>query len=852
MEKIDKSLYTPMMRQYLEIKDNYQDAIVFFRLGDFYEMFFSDAYLAAKELEIQLTARDAGAKDKVPMCGVPHHSSSGYIETLISKGYKVAICEQVEEVGASKGIVKRDVVRVITPGTYVESDDDIVYLASIEYNKDLYSVSYVDLSSGDTFIITVEKEINVLINELLQINPKEMIIPSLDLDIKLRDFAHSENILMSVHEVSKVENEFLLKNIQGDLEQKSFKLLLSYLSETQKRALIHLKEPELLQSSSYLKMDNNTVRNLELLETIRHKNVTGSLFWLINQCETALGSRFLKKQIVKPLINKEVIDDRLDAVEKLRDDFVLGLEIKELLSSVYDLERIVTKVSYQNVTGKDLLQLKSSIGVIEPLKDLLSKTQSKRLIDLSNKLNELNELYTLLDNALLEQQPLSIKEGKMFKYGYNKELDELQDISNNSQEWLDSYLEQKKEDTSIKKLKLGYNKVFGYYLEVPKGQVNNVKEEYNFIRKQTLTTCERYITDELKTKEIEILSSFDKVVKVEYDLFVELRSFLIEYISIIQNNANIIAEVDMLLAFNYAATELNLVKPTLTLNNVVNITDSFHPVVKKVMKDDVFIPNDIYLNRTTRILLITGPNMSGKSTYMRQMAITVILAQIGCYVPASEAKLPIFDKIFTRIGAADDLYTGKSTFMIEMLDANNALQNATKRSLILFDEIGRGTATYDGMALAQAILEYIHEKIGAITLFSTHYHELTTLELRLEKLKNVHVKAVDDNGKVVFLHKILEGASSKSYGINVAALAKLPPVVIKRAKYILKHLEDTKGSKEHLEMINLFNFEDYIDEDHDTTYDDIIDELLTMNLNELSPLDALNYLYALVEKVKQK
>ena len=852
MNKIDKSQYTPMMRQYLTIKEDYNDAIVFFRLGDFYEMFFSDAYLASRELEIQLTARDAGAKERVPMCGVPHHAAEAYIERLINKGYKVAICEQVEEVGASKGIVKRDVVRLITPGTYIESkSDDVSYLASIGVNINNYTISYLDLATGDSYSILLPKDNNILINELLQIDPKEIVISNVFDESHIEKYIVSEGVLLSYNNSVEVPEVFnnLFSNISTKEEIKTFKRLINYIIKTQKRELMHLKPAIVLEASSYLKMDSNTIRNLELTETLRQNNRIGSLFWLIDKCETAMGSRYLKKQILRPLVNKDTIEKRYQTIDVLNKEFIIKEEIKELLKNVYDLERIVGRISYGNTNAKDLVQLRRSLSILPELKEKLLDLKNSHTTFLSHEIDTLSEFFNLLEKAIETDPPLSIKEGGIIKHGYNAELDQIKSSAIDTKSWLDDLVEQERERTGIKKLKIGYNRVFGYYIEVPKGQIENVKEEFGYTRKQTLSNSERYITEELKQKETIILSSEDKSIKLEYELFLELRDEARTKISIIQKNANILSEIDMMISLSIISEDLNLVKPKLVANNTIDIVESRHPVVEKVLIDELFVPNDIKLDKKTDILLITGPNMSGKSTYMRQMALTVILAQIGSFVPAKSAKIPVFDAIFTRIGAADDLVSGKSTFMVEMLDANNAIKNATENSLILFDEIGRGTATYDGMALAQAIIEYIHEKIKCKTFFSTHYHELTDLNKSLTRLKNVHVSAKDEQGKIIFLHKIKEGPTDKSYGINVASLAELPTGLIVRAKKILNDLEFNHQKLSDDTSITLFNFDEYKDVEENKEESEIIGVLKDVSIDEITPIEALNLLHKIINKL---
>ncbi len=853
MEYIDKSQYTPMMRQYLTIKEDYNDAIVFFRLGDFYEMFFTDAFLASRELEIQLTARDAGSKDKVPMCGVPHHAAESYIERLINKGYKVAICEQVEDPKEAKGIVRREVVRLITPGTFIESkSDDISYIAAIGININNYTISYLDLSTGESYSVLLPKDLNILINELLQISPKEIVISNFFDETHLEKYIKSEGVVVSINNETDVPDVFLdiYKHLPSKEEQKTFKRLLNYIIKTQKRELMHFKKAIVLEASSFLKMDSNTIRNLELTETLRHSNRIGSLFWLIDKCDTALGSRYLKKQILRPLINKEVLETRYDTIVTLNNEFITKEEIKLLLKNVYDLERIVGRISYGNTNGKDLAQLRRSLSIIPDLKENLSKLNNPHTSFLADSLDALPLFLKLLEDAIVDDPPLTIKEGGIIKENYNSDLDEIKNMSLNIKGWLKELEEKERIRTNIKKLKIGYNRVFGYYIEVPKSQIANVKDEFGYNRKQTLSNSERYITEELKQKETIILSSEEKSIMLEYELFIEIRDEARKQIQIIQKNANIISEVDMMIALSTISEDLNLIRPTLVDDNTIEIYGSRHPVVEKVLTETEFVPNDIILNKNTNILLITGPNMSGKSTYMRQMALTTIMAQIGSFVPAKSASIPVFDAIFTRIGAADDLVSGKSTFMVEMLDANNAIKNATKNSLILFDEIGRGTATYDGMAIAQSIIEYIHEKIKCKTFFSTHYHELTDLNKSLKTLKNVHVSAKDKDGSIIFLHKVKDGPTDKSYGINVASLAELPKGLIARAKIILVDLERNHQKLSESSSIDLFNFDDYDDSESSIKEENpIIKELKEVSIEELTPLEALNILNKIINKL---
>ncbi len=841
-EKIDKTKYTPMMQQYLTIKEEYPDSIVFFRLGDFYEMFFSDALLASRELEIALTARDAGAKDKVPMCGVPHHASQSYIERLIEKGYKVAICDQVEDSSVSKGLVKRDVVRLITPGTVMDigslNDDCNNFIAAVTKTDD-YTIAYADLSTGECFATTVPLSSSVLINELLSIGAKEIIFDSKFKMKPLEGFISSYDILVSYMDDTKLMS--YLSNHTEDQYKTTFARLTNYILSTQKRQLMHIQEVKVYSANSNLKIDVFSMKNLELTETIRSNSRKGSLLWYLDKCQTAMGSRHLRKNIEKPLVVKEEIENRYDLVEDFSKNFFIKEEIKEYLKSVYDLERIVGRISYGNANAKDLVQLRTSLGNLPYIKSTLLKLSSKFAKDLSGKINEHKDLYSLLDNSLLDAPPIGIKDGSMIKQGFNDELDTIKEISTGGKEWLLELEKRERERTGIKKLKVGYNRVFGYYIEITKGQLSLITDDFGYERKQTLSNSERYISPELKEKESLILGSEEKSVKLEYELFLEIRENSKEYINSLQKLAKTISEIDLLQSLSTVADENRLVRPTLTNGKELIIIDGRHPVVEKVLQGESYVENDCHMSDDTSILLITGHNMSGKSTYMRQLAMIVIMAQLGSFVPAKSAKLPIFDKIFTRIGAADDLISGQSTFMVEMLEVNYALQNATEKSLILFDEIGRGTATYDGMALAQAIIEFIHENVKCKSLFSTHYHELTQLENHLGTLKNVHVSAKEEKGEIVFFHKIKNGAVDKSYGINVAKLAKLPKNLIARSTLILKELEKHSVKAD----MNIFNVTEEIEIENP-----IFEEIRNIDIDSLTPIEALNTLYTIVEKVK--
>lgn len=788
-------VYTPMIQQYLQVKADYQDAFLFFRLGDFYEMFFDDAIKASQELEITLTGRDGGGDERIPMCGVPYHSASQYIEQLISRGYKVAICEQTEDVKQAKGVVRREVVQLITPGTMMEvkglQEKENNYIATMtDFTDGTVGFAYNDLSTGENKVTLLNRNFDEVMNELSVSGAKEVVIASdFDGDWQ-RQIRERMFVTFSFEEDVTIREEChpLFADIHEDKLQKTMARLLNYLYRTQKRSLDHLQPVSTYKVYQYMKIDFFSKRNLELTETIRSKGKKGSLLWLLDETKTAMGGRMLKQWIDRPLIDKEKIAERHQMVETLMGAYFERQELREKLTEVYDLERLAGRVAFGNVNARDLMQLKRSLQQIPYIQNLTEKLGTENMASLSARLDPCEEVTDLLERAIVDNPPISVKEGNMIRDGYHDELDKYRDASRNGKSWIAQLEREEREKTGIKSLKVGYNRVFGYYIEVTRANLHHL-EDGRYERKQTLTNAERFITPELKEKEALILQAEEKSVELEYELFTAIREQIKEYIPRLQALAKTVSELDVLQCFATVSEERHYVKPVFSDNRQLIIKDGRHPVVEKVMQQDRYVPNDCVMNEEREILLITGPNMSGKSTFMRQIALTSILAQIGCFVPASEAVLPIFDQVFTRIGAADDLISGQSTFMVEMLEAKNAITNATRDSLILFDEIGRGTSTYDGMALAQSIIEYIHNRIGAKTLFSTHYHELTVLEEELNQLKNVHVSAIEQNGKVVFLHKIKEGPTDKSYGIHVAKLAELPDEVITRANEILTTLE---------------------------------------------------------------
>ncbi len=835
-QDVDRNKITPMMKQYLEIKDENLDNILFFRLGDFYEMFFEDAILASHELELTLTGKSCGLDERVPMCGIPYHSASIYIDKLVEKGFKVAICEQVEDPKNAKGIVKRDIVQIISSGTKMNSEfideGSNNYIGNILDFKYCYVVSYADITTGEFNTFLIDHDDSALLSEIITRNIREIVIKS-DFDkIILDSLKRHYNITISIYNNENVNNEYehIYENINDDRLLKSIKHLLSYLENTQKRSLSHLQEVQIVDQNSFMKMDINTKRNLELTENIRTKEKKYSLLWLLDKTKTAMGSRKLKNYILNPLVNKEKIEYRYNVVETLINEFILKEELRELLNSVYDLERLSGRIAFGTANARDLLQLKTSLEVLPDINKILKNIKYKEI-------NEFKDLHDLLEKSIYEDAPITLKEGYLIKDGYNSELDELKLSRKGNKDFVSKLEQEERERTGIKTLKVGYNRIFGYYIEVSKGALKDIKEEYGYQRKQTLANCERFITPLLKEKESLILGAEEKIISLEYELFVDIRNIVKTYIPALQDLAHILSEIDVLASFAVVAEENNYVRPKLNNEHVIDIKDGRHPVIEKVLENTEFVSNDIVFDKDTSVILITGPNMAGKSTYMRQMAIISIMAQIGSFVPASSANLPIFDQIFTRIGASDDLVSGESTFMVEMMEANKAITNATENSLILFDELGRGTATYDGMSLAGAIIEYIHDKIGAKTFFSTHYHELTELEKNHKHLKNVHVSALEENGKITFLHKIKESSIDKSYGIHVASLAKLPSDLIKRANELLESYEN-KSSKVVPSATQMsMNF------DEEKKENKAIEKLKEINPLELTPMEAINTLY---------
>ena len=841
--EVDRSKLAPMMSKYMEIRDNYDDnTILFFRLGDFYEMFFEDAEIVSRLLGLTLTGRQAGLPERVPMCGVPYHSYKSYASKLIDNGYKVAICEQLTDPKESKGMVERDVVQIITRGTIMDdyTGGDNNFIASIYTSSNVYAITIADISTGE-IISSIAEDKESVYREIINHNIKEVIASSNTDREVLYTLKSLYNILVTITDKIEeyAEYEYIYKDVKDIRLIESIKHLLTYVTETKKSKLKYLKVASVTRESDYLLFDYHTKKNLELTETIRDNSRNNSLLWYLDKTKTAMGGRLLKENLVRPFKDKDKIERRYNYIDILLENFLVHENLSKYLNDIYDLERLTSRISYGNLNARDLLQLLKSLSILPSIKkELLSIKYDKELLTL-------DEIRDLLDKSINPDAPLTLKEGNLIKDGYNKELDELRLIKNNSREFILNQEIEEKKKTGIKNLKIGYNKVFGYYIEVSKSSLKDVKPEFGYIRKQTLTTGERFINNKLKEKERIILSAEEKIINLEYELFSDIRNEVLKHIKEIQEISDVLAELDVLVSLTTLADKYKLVRPTFNDNHEIKIIDGRHPVVDAVIGGD-YVPNDIIMDSSCDCLLITGPNMAGKSTYMRQLAIIVIMAQIGSFVPCTSCNIPLFDKIFTRIGASDDLVSGESTFMVEMKEANYALQNATENSLILFDELGRGTATFDGMSLAYAILEYIHNEIHAKTLFSTHYHELTDLTKKLKKLKNVHVEAIEENGNITFLHKVVDGAVSKSYGINVASLAKLPNSVIDKASDILKTYEtNSKETKKNTVQIVQTAF-DFTPKEEDKN----IKKIKELDVLNMTPMDALNFLYEIKKDLK--
>lgn len=884
--------YTPMMQQYLQVKADYQDAFLFFRLGDFYEMFFDDALKASQLLEITLTSRDAGMKERIPMCGVPYHSAQNYIETLVQKGYKVAICEQTEDPKLAKGVVKREVIQLITPGTImegkaIEGKSNHFIASATKLKESEFAFCYLDLSTGESTTTFVEGDKKDLIQQLQAFYIRELVVKN-DLYEEIQELAETYSIVLSLeNEGMTEENSFVyLKQAPQELHE-ACRILLHYIERTQMRSLSHIQPFSYHEVKNYLNIDTNSKRNLELIQSLRGEQ-KGTLLWLLDETATAMGGRKLKQWLHQPLANRNAIEKRLNIVTDLLEEYFIRTELQELLKNVYDLERLAGRVAFGSVGGRDLAQLRESLRQVPAIKELLLNSKKDYLVPLGQALDLCDDVESYLSNAITDHPPISIKEGDVIREGFNEKLDELRYASRNGKDWIAQLERKEREVTGIKNLKIGYNRIFGYYIEVTKSNIGLV-DLTRYERKQTLANAERYITGELKEKEAIILNAEEESLQLEYQLFTEIREYLKQFIPRLQALASDISELDVFTSFAVVTEKYHFTKPTFHEGRALKIINGRHPVVEKMINKNLYVPNDCVLDTAQNMMLITGPNMSGKSTYMRQVALITVMAQMGCYVPADEAELPITDQIFTRIGAADDLAGGQSTFMVEMLESQHAITNATANSLLLFDEIGRGTSTYDGMALAQSMMEYIHNEIGANTLFSTHYHELTALENELERLQNVHVSAAEQDGKVVFLHKVKKGPADKSYGIHVAELAQLPKPIINRARVLLAEFEssdvepiirhkevaatvsiqkeipkeetpkshESTVREENATQLSLFEEADPVKKEKlapelSTVEKEVLDQLKRLNISGTTPMDALQLVYALQQSLLQK
>ena len=865
---------SPMMQNYMHTKEEYKDCILFYRLGDFYEMFFDDAITASRELEITLTSKACGLEEKAPMCGVPHHALDIYLSRLITKGYKVAICEQLEDPKKTKGIVKRDVIRVVTPGTVIETnmleEKKNNYIMSILKKGMYYGLAVCDISTGDFYSTEIklsENNFEKLLDEYARYTPSEIVINSemASREQEIKVMKDRWNTFVTVREDSIFSEDYTIldklytivdenDNPRDDFKKKTFSIaainaLINYFTETQKVKLEHVNKIKLYEVQKFMALDVSARRSLELIERMSDKSKKGTLIWVLDKTSTSMGGRLLRRWINDPLLDVEEINKRLDSVSEFKDNLMLKGETIEILRSVYDIERLAGKISYGNANARDLISLKNSLRNLPQLKNLLKDATSELLQEAYQKLDVLSDIEKLIDEAIVEEPPISIKEGRIIKKGYNADIDEYRSASTEGKSWIIELEAKEREATKIKNLKVGYTKVFGYYIEVTKSFLSMVPDRY--IRKQTLTGAERYITEELKELETKILGAEEKVVELEYNEFCKIRDFIGNNIERLQTTASIVSKIDVLSNFATVAEDNSYVRPEVNDRETIEIINGRHPVVEKVLGSGEFVQNDTFLDTDeNRLSIITGPNMAGKSTYMRQTAIIALMAQIGCFVPADSAKIGVVDKIFTRVGASDDLSMGQSTFMVEMTEVANILKNATSKSLVILDEIGRGTSTYDGLSIAWAVAEYIadKEKIGCKTLFATHYHELTALEEKVEGIKNYSVAVKEKGEDVIFLRKIIEGGTDESYGIHVAKLAGVPKTVVKRANKILSSLEkngvkikEEKENKKQVEgQLDFFNMK----------LSDIAAELDKINVNELTPIDALNVLVKMKDMMK--
>ncbi|MCI1706605.1 MAG: DNA mismatch repair protein MutS [Lactobacillus delbrueckii] len=837
---------TPMMEQYYQIKDQYPDAFLFYRVGDFYELYEDDAIKGSQILELTLTHRSNKSENPIPMAGVPHMAVDSYVNTLVEKGYKVAICEQLEDPKKAKGMVKRGIIQLVTPGTKMaqgpDDSQESNYLTSVVEKAGGYGLAYSDLSTGEIFATHVKHYAEV-VNELLSLRTREVVFAG-NLSASDRDRLQKANITVS--EPAELEGEYaeisyVQQKLTDSMEKAAVRQLVVYLLATQKRSLAHLQVAESFEIGQYLQMANTVQRNLELTQSATTGRKQGSLFWVLDKTTTAMGGRLLKQWLSRPLLSLDRIKQRQQMVQALLDDYFTRENIVDSLKGVYDLERLSGRVAFGNVTPRELLQLAKSLEATKPIIQALAESGNPDLEKYGQGIDPQSELAESITNCLVDQPPISAKDGGIIRAGVSEDLDKYREAMNGGKKWLAQMEMEERQRTGIDNLKIGYNRVFGYFIQVSKGNVAKVPQD-RYTRKQTLTNAERYITPELKEHENLILEAESRSTDLEYELFSQLREAVKAHIPALQELGRQLAALDVFVAFAQDAEEKNYCRPSFSSKNEIAVKNGRHPVVEAVLPAGSYIPNDLVMDEDTSIYLITGPNMSGKSTYMRQLALIAIMAQIGSFIPADSAKLPVFDQVFTRIGAADDLYSGKSTFMVEMSEANEALQHASSRSLVLFDEIGRGTATYDGMALAGAIIKYLHDKVGAKTLFATHYHELTELDETLLHLKNIHVGATEENGKLIFLHKILPGPADQSYGIHVAKLAGLPRAVLREASSMLKRLE-AEGAREinpSRQQLDLFSPVEVVEENPlKAEQEELLDEISQVNLNEKTPLEVM-------------
>ncbi len=868
------SEFSPMMQHYLGTKEKYKDCILFYRLGDFYEMFFDDALKVSKELELTLTGKECGQEERAPMCGIPYHAADTYIARLISKGYKVAICEQLEDPKTAKGMVKRDVIRVVTPGTVIEAnlldDKKNNYIMSIYKNGIYFGVTVCDVTTGD-FRTTEIKETNnfaMLLDEISKYSPAELVVNPMMYDCseeisKIRErfdiyitrldeneFTDDYKELTEKYKIVD-DDENKIENITDYmLSVSATNALRAYLLDTQKNNLDHINKLIIYKTTKYMALDINARRNLEITEKLRDKSKKGTLLWVLDKSSTAMGGRLIRRWLNNPLLDVKQINKRLDAVQELKDNVILRGDIIDLLKKVYDIERLAGKISYGSANGRDLISLKNSAQQLPEIKKVLSNAKSELLSELHSELDVLKDVYSLINKTIVEEPPIAIKEGGLIKKGYDKEIDQLKEATTNGKNWIVKLEVEEREKTGIKGLKVGFNKVFGYYIEVTKSNLSLVPDRY--IRKQTLTNGERYITEELKNLENQILGAEEKVINLEYNVFVEVRNKIEAQIERLQKSAGVVAMLDGLCSFATVAEDMNYVRPQVDNSGVIDIKDGRHPVIEKILPSGSFVQNDTYLDKNeNRLSIITGPNMAGKSTYMRQVALITLMAQVGSFVPASYAKIGIVDKIFTRVGASDDLSMGQSTFMVEMMEVAQILKEATSNSLVILDEIGRGTSTYDGLSIAWAVAEYISdkEKCGAKTLFATHYHELTDLENKLDGVKNYSIAVKEKGEDIIFLRKIVKGGTDESYGVHVAKLAGVPQVVTKRANEILKSIE----KKNVLNNKKIEKQDKNVADGQLTMYNyklaELAHELDKVDVNELTPIEALNTLVKIKEKM---